>query len=300
MQSVQVGGFTTTYEKIGSGPLLVLLHGWANTWEAWLPILPPLADHFTLIIPNLPGFGESQGPVDGWSTAEYAAWLSEFLKAIQKTHPNRHLFIAGHSFGGKIASYYESAHLSPHIDKLILIDASGIPGKLTPKQRAIRLAANATPQSLKSVVSGTLRSSVYKQFGASSDYLNADASLQKTLRKILSENLTEDLAKIEVPTLIIWGKNDKETLISAGNIFHTQIQGSILKVYAAGHFPHHDHAVQVAGDIIQFLHHQHELITGGSTHTKSHRPSVKFSLTKMGLFGYGVQLLPFRSVCIFP
>src|SRR5258708_29470273 len=260
MQSVQVGGFTTTYEKIGTGPLLVLLHGWANTWEAWLPIVPPLADHFTLIIPNLPGFGDSEGPQDGWSTYQYAVWLSEFLSTIQKIYPNRHLFVAGHSFGGKMASLYEAAHFSPHIDRLVLIDASGIPVKLTPKQRTIKLAARVTPSSVKTAVSGKLRTGAYTAFGASGDYLRASAAQQKTLRKILSEDLTNDLSKIETPTLLIWGDHDTETPRSAGNIFHKQISRSALNIYESGHFPHHYHAVRVASDITHFLQRRHDPI----------------------------------------
>ena len=90
MLSVQVGGLTTKYEKIGAGPLFVLLHGWANNWEAWLPIVPALADRFTLIIPDLPGFGGSEGPQNGWTTLEFAHWLSGFLSAMQTSGGAKH------------------------------------------------------------------------------------------------------------------------------------------------------------------------------------------------------------------
>lgn len=253
MQTLQVGEYTSSYQKIGKGPLLVLLHGWANNWETWLTIVPTLADHFTLIIPDLPGFGASEGPKEGWSTRDYCLWLQGFLKEILKLYPSNLLYLAGHSFGGKIAALYTSQVFSPSADRLILLDASGIPPKLNKKQRVLRLMALATPPFLKSTVSWALRSKIYKAFDANSDYLNANADLRKTLKKILPENLSSELMEIKIPTLIIWGRNDPATPISAGHEFHQLITDSQLKVFDAEHFPHHQHPESVAATMTEFL-----------------------------------------------
>ncbi len=253
MQSLQVGDIQVSYQKVGQGPLLVLLHGWANTWEAWMPIVPELADNFTLIIPDLPGFGQSVGPDDGWSTHQYTLWLQTFLRLLLKEHPRKSLFLAGHSFGGKIAALYASLDLAPHVDKLVLIDASGIPGKLTSKQRVLKLMSLATPPFLKHTVKQALRSRIYKTFDADSDYLNANTAQKNTLRKVLPENLKTDLPRIETPTLILWGRNDPATPLSAGKLFHTLIPASELKLFDAEHFPHHQHPEQAANTIISFL-----------------------------------------------
>ncbi len=276
MHSLQVGGLKVSYQKVGKGPLLVLLHGWANTWEAWLPIIPELSDKYTLILPDLPGFGQSEGPQEGWSTQHYSLWLSEFMNTILNQDQSKEWFIAGHSFGGKIAANYCAQAIEPLPKKLILIDASGIPGVLTSKQRALKLMANVTPPFLKKTVGQVLRSKIYKAFDADTDYLVANGSQKKTLRMVLMEDLTHDLEKIEVPTLILWGNDDPATPISAGEIFHKQIEGSEMKVFEAEHFPHHQHPEDVVKVIRAFL----EKKTASTIATKK-SPSTKGKVKKI-------------------
>lgn len=253
MHSDQVGNLSITYEKIGTGPLLILLHGWANTWEAWLPVLPYLADHFTLIIPDLPGFGKSQGPQNGWTTLEYAAWLHEFILFIrQRYHLHEPFSIAGHSYGGKLAAVYCS-QFTPIPDKLILIDASGIPSRLSITQQILHLSSKLIPNTIKQRFTLSSRERVYQLFGAETDYIHATPWQQKTLSLILSENIEKDLDCISSPTLLIWGSRKKFPPLLHGEKFHQHIRSSILKVYDSGHFPHHEYAKDVASDMISFL-----------------------------------------------
>jgi pimeloyl-ACP methyl ester carboxylesterase len=253
MKKFTVMGKQVSYEKMGKGPLVVLLHGWANSWEAWLPLIPFLSDHFTLIIPDLPGFGGSEGPKNGWSTDEYAAWLEKFLDEVITLYKLPISAVIGHSYGGKLAALYQSEKRKPEIKKLILIDASGIPRTLTTKQKSLALLSRLTPPWIKSTVSSHLREKVYTTFGADSDYLTENKEHKATLRKILHENLSKKLSFIDIPTLIIWGKKDTATPIEIGEKFHKLISPSTFKTYNSGHFPHHEYATEVARDIIKFI-----------------------------------------------
>lgn len=256
MASVQIQNHRVNYEKIGRGPLVVLLHGWANTWEAWLPIVPLLADHFTLVIPDLPGFGQSEGPSTGWTTDEYSTWLGAFLAAIKKTVGKDIAALIGHSYGGKLASLYTSQKTSLQPSKLVLIDASGIPRSLTTKQKFLSLLAKVTPPWLKGSISSKLKGQVYSTFEADSDYLTENEAHKATLRKILKENLAKKLSFIDIPTLIIWGEKDTDTPINLGRQFHALIPESQFVTYPTGHFPHHEQPTNVAQNIIKFIQHE--------------------------------------------
>ena len=65
-RSADVGGLQIHYLTAGKGPALVLLHGYAETSRMWRPIMPVLAEKFTVIAPDLPGIGDSDIP-DGRS-----------------------------------------------------------------------------------------------------------------------------------------------------------------------------------------------------------------------------------------
>src|SRR5271154_7078654 len=59
---VQVNGIGINYVRGGHGPTLLLLHGYPQTWYSWDDILPALAQHFTVVAPDLPGAGLSDAP----------------------------------------------------------------------------------------------------------------------------------------------------------------------------------------------------------------------------------------------
>ena len=61
-RSADVGGLEIHYLTAGKGPALVLLHGYAETSRMWRPIIPVLAEKFTVIAPDLPGIGDSSIP----------------------------------------------------------------------------------------------------------------------------------------------------------------------------------------------------------------------------------------------
>ncbi|OGJ21718.1 MAG: hypothetical protein A2804_00145 [Candidatus Pacebacteria bacterium RIFCSPHIGHO2_01_FULL_46_10] len=232
-------GVRTYYQLIGKGPLLVLLHGWANRWEAWSPLIPELSKHYALLIPDLPGFGKSDEPQgEGWTTQDYAHWLSGFLSEFTK---NKLYTLIGHSFGGKIGAVF---CVSPHTKdqkpkRLILIGPSGIPNAMTKKNVVLSGITKAVPGVVKKVLPHAFVRKFYEKVIGETDYAYATPFQQKTLRKVLPEDITTELKNITIPTLIIWGDHDTSAQVAHAEVFHKTIpKSTLLIVKQAGHFPH--------------------------------------------------------------
>lgn len=125
-RSIQAGDTRWVYYEGGTGPTIVLLHGFASDKEVWLPVARLLTPHFHLIIPDLPGWGESSRSAEAnYDIDTQAARLDTF---VQELHLNRFLLV-GHSMGGAIAGVYAADH-PDHVAGLALVDAFGL--KSTP------------------------------------------------------------------------------------------------------------------------------------------------------------------------
>lgn len=117
-----VNGIRMHYVRAGSGPLVLLLHGWPQTWFAWRDIVPVLASDYTVIAPDLRGCGHSERTARGYdkrTIAEDLRWLIAHA-GFARAH------VVGHDMGGKAA--YILAHLHPDaVSQLVLVDCL-VPG----------------------------------------------------------------------------------------------------------------------------------------------------------------------------
>lgn len=94
--SVQANGARLHAARIGTGPLLVLLHGWPELWLAWEPVMHRLADRYTLVAPDLRGFGDSDKPDGPFGADAHAADILGLLDALGAERAG----IVGHDVGG--------------------------------------------------------------------------------------------------------------------------------------------------------------------------------------------------------
>src|SRR5437667_8909794 len=106
------------YLTAGHGPAVILLHGYAETSRMWRPLIPLLAERFTVIAPDLPGIGESAIPADGLDMKTAAIRIHALAKslAIQKAR------VVGHDIGLMVAYAY-AAQFPAETEKLVLMDA---------------------------------------------------------------------------------------------------------------------------------------------------------------------------------
>ena len=112
------GGVKIHYLSAGKGPALILLHGYAETSRMWRPIIPKLAERFTVIAPDLPGIGESEipkGPVD-------MMWAAARIHDLVRSLGIQTAEVVGHDIGLMVAYAY-AAQYRTEVTKLALMDA---------------------------------------------------------------------------------------------------------------------------------------------------------------------------------
>jgi pimeloyl-ACP methyl ester carboxylesterase len=116
--TAEVNGVKLHYLTAGHGLPLVLLHGYAETSLMWKPIIPALAERFTVIAPDLPGIGDSDIPSDGLDMKSAAVRIHDLVKSlgVQKAE------VVGHDIGLMVAYAY-AAQFPAEVTKLVLMDA---------------------------------------------------------------------------------------------------------------------------------------------------------------------------------
>jgi pimeloyl-ACP methyl ester carboxylesterase len=118
-------GVKLHYLTSGRGPVVILLHGYAETSRMWKPLIPRLAGQFTVIAPDLPGIGDSGIPTDGLDMKAAAVRIHALAKSlgVQKAR------VVGHDIGLMVAYAY-AAQFPAEVEKLALMDAflPGVPG----------------------------------------------------------------------------------------------------------------------------------------------------------------------------
>jgi pimeloyl-ACP methyl ester carboxylesterase len=119
----EIGEVMLHYVTLGSGPPVVLLHGWPSTWYEWRFVMPRLAERFTVIAPDLRGLGDSSRPLTGYDKRTVAddVWR---LMTEKLGHASFHL--VGHDWGGPTAYALAASHPEA-VTRLAIIDVV-IPG----------------------------------------------------------------------------------------------------------------------------------------------------------------------------
>ena len=116
-QFAPVNGIRQHYVKMGKGPLLILLHGWPQTWYEWRRVMPALASRFTVVAPDLRGLGLSEKTQTGYDKHTLANDIAALIKHLGE----RSAIVVGHDMGGKVA--YVLSLLHPElVTHLILVD----------------------------------------------------------------------------------------------------------------------------------------------------------------------------------
>jgi pimeloyl-ACP methyl ester carboxylesterase len=121
-RNADIDGTRIHYMTGGSGPTVILLHGFAETSRMWNPILPALGAKFTVIAPDLPGIGDSSIPSGAMSVITAAIQIHDLAKSLGVTKAR----VVGHDIGLMVAYAY-AAKFPSEVEKLVVMDAF-IPG----------------------------------------------------------------------------------------------------------------------------------------------------------------------------
>lgn len=246
-QMYEVGGVSARVYESGSGPAVVVLHGWGGRIESMSPVLSCLKDLHVIAI-DLPGFGESPLPSATWGTPEYAGFVERVLAEIgvESAH------FVGHSFGGKV-SLYLAAKGGGLVDKLVLAGSSGLRTPPSFKARTKRaLSKGARVAGRLGAPGRSLRAAIYRRV-ASDDYKQA-GELRPILVKVVNENLYDMLPQVASPTLLVWGSEDDAVPMSHARTFEQRIPDAGLVVFeGAGHFAYLDQSQRFCAILRNFF-----------------------------------------------
>ena len=144
-----VNGIQMHYVMGGQGDPIVLLHGWPETWYAWHKVMPALAKNYTVIIPDLPGLGDSSSSSKSSSTGYDGKSVAEDIhQLVSQQLGFKSIFLVGHDIGAQMAYSYAAAH-PIEVRKLVLSEFTGfLPGGRTLWWGAFHQAPNGIPEAL--------------------------------------------------------------------------------------------------------------------------------------------------------
>ncbi len=256
MKSAQVFGQKINYYDTGTGPALVLLHGLGSSAHFdWGRVMGPLARHHRVIALDQLGFATSDKPQIDYSVQTWVDFLGEFLRGMHVEH----FTLGGASLGGWIAVDYTlqaftpppgmgASFALPRPDRLILVDAGGLGHKPPEAQdAAIRLALS--PSSLAGtravlslvffnqalVTDSAVRASYTSRVSSGAGY---------TVHMFMNNPVTEAetvgrrLGGIKIPTLVVWGAEDRLVPLAEGREYAAAIPGAELAIIPkCGHVP---------------------------------------------------------------
>ena len=245
-----IEGRNIYYKMSGRGRAVILLHGWGANIGTVEPIHRYLEKYFTVYSLDLPGFGQSDEPLEAWDSNRYKEIISQFLDLLKIQEP----ILIGHSFGGKVSILLAAER---NIRKLILIDSAGIRPKRT-LSYYLRVYSYKTIKKILQLplinfFAGNMIER-YKNRAGSDDYRNASSVMRQILVKVVNEDLRDVLPCIKAPTLLIWGENDTATPVGDGKIMESIIpDAGLIVLKNAGHYAYLDKLNEFLIIIAEFL-----------------------------------------------
>lgn len=258
------------FKDWGSGPPVVFSHGWPLNADAWESQMVFLGSHgYRCIAHDRRGHGRSSQPWNGNDMDTYADDLAELIDALDLNGAT----LIGHSTGGGEVARYIGRHGASRVAKAVLL------GSVTP----LMLKTEANPGGLPIKVFDDIRAGVFADrsqffkdlttpfYGANRPGSKVTQGMREAfwlqgmqgglkgeldcIKAFSETDFTEDLKKIEVPTLIIHGNDDQIVPIAASALPSSQlVKKATLKIYPGG--PHglaETHKDQLNADLLAFL-----------------------------------------------
>ena len=243
----------------GEGERLLVLHDheYVNQWE---PFAEALAEHFAVIAPSHPGYGASDLPRD-FDTIDDFAYL--YLDYLRELGPEP-VHLVGMGVGGWMAAEI-AVRCTHHLKRLVLVDAVGIKVSdrttrdiadtfVVPPQDLLALTwhdpeAGARTMKLLGLATYSEQELVVMLRGRQTTALYAWNPFMH------NPYLRRRLARIDVPTLVLWGESDRVVTPDYGRAYAHSIPGARFQtIPAAGHYPHLEQPEAFATAVAAFLH----------------------------------------------
>jgi pimeloyl-ACP methyl ester carboxylesterase len=245
---LEVAGISTAVLEAGQGPPLVLLHGGIECGGAyWAPVIARLAETHRLVVPDVPGLGES-APAGRPGIPVLAGWLGDL---IAQTHAGRPVLVA-HSLLGSVAARFAARH--DVLSRLVIYAAPGIGAYRMPaglRYAAIRFSISPSARNADRFERFALydldaaRDRDAEWFGAFEAYLRSRAAVphvKRTMRHLIGAGTRQtpgdELRRITAPTALLWGRHDRMVPLRLAEHASEKFRWPLHVVEGAGHVPH--------------------------------------------------------------
>jgi pimeloyl-ACP methyl ester carboxylesterase len=257
-------------EEMGSGPVILMLHGLGGSSYSWRHVAPRLATTHRVIALDLRGFGRSDKPFDqSYAPADHAAVVRATIKALNLSR----ITLAGHSFGGMVALMVAmDRRLEPHrIAKLVTLAAPAYPQTFSAGVRFLNkplipyLALLMVPSEVIATITLMTEKFGFDRYSNQDISIYADPltdpggphALIATARHIVPPDLHRIIARygtIAKPTLVLWCREDQVVPVSTGERLARAIPNARLAVMeGCDHMPAEQAPQAVVREIRRFL-----------------------------------------------
>ncbi len=275
-----VHGHDRAFVKVGHGPALLLLHGLGGNLGTWDRVIAPLAEHHTVIAPDLLGHGRSAKPRADYSLGGYANAMRDLLVILGEDRVS----VVGHSFGGGVAMQF--AYQYPErCERVVLVGSGGLGREVTPLLRMLTVPGSGTALGaltalpLRQVLGAAARvalalpgmgdrriapvlrdgQEIIAGWEALLDPETRSAFLH-VLRAAVDPDgqvvtmLDRTYLAAAMPVLLVWGRDDPVIPVAHAYRGEAAMPGSRLEVLErAGHFPHRDRPDDFVAVVEDFL-----------------------------------------------
>ena len=259
-----VAGVSTVVLEGGRGTPLILLHGGIECGGAvWAPVAQVLAETHHVVVPDLPGLGESE-PVERLDAA-FADWLRALIGMTCEEPPA----LVAHSLAGGLAARFAARHRDL-LRKLVIYAAPGIgPYRIPLGLRVVAMRFGLRPTERNAERFDRFAFFDFDEarrrdpgwFEAFSAYTRQRAvvpQVKRTMGRLLKAGAKQapdsDLRSIEVPTTLIWGRQDRFVPLVLAEAASSRLAWPLQSIEHAGHVPHIErpdaflHALETAND----------------------------------------------------
>jgi abhydrolase domain-containing protein 6 len=248
VHEIVVAGISTAYYERGEGPPLILVHGMFGDFTDWETVLELLSRNFRVIAPDLPGFGRSGKPDVDYNADLFVRWMEALVVVLGVDKAT----MVGNSFGGEVVILYALAH-PERVRRLVLVSSGGL-RSYGEDERAL-LREKFSIENLKTVtpkVHEFLFRPVFAEKGAAwqrylqkqnaklarTDHEAYARSLHRSMNLAFSLYFDEELRRLWMPVLLVWGDRDIVFPIPLAERALTKLRhGEFVLLERAGHAP---------------------------------------------------------------
>ncbi|MBV8295652.1 MAG: alpha/beta fold hydrolase [Acidimicrobiia bacterium] len=272
VKHVSLHGERLAYRRAGTGPALLLLHGIAGSSGTWMAAMRILQRDYTVLAPDFLGHGKSTKPLGDYSLGNHASGMRDLLQVLDIDR----VTVVGQSFGGGVAMQF-AYQFPERCERLVLVDAGGLGREVSWMLRLLTLPAAEYVMPL--LFPARVRSwgdsvatfignrgirqpraaEMWRSYRSLTEPENRQAFI-RTMRAVIDPGgqsvsaINRLYLAAAMPTLIVWGDQDRIIPVAHAYKAHETIPNSRLEVLkGVGHFPHVEDPVRFVEILVDFL-----------------------------------------------